>query len=235
LARIPLRWMIRECFRTNIGIIFDSHMLKHEVGLDIENILQPPPRLKPDDIHIGKPEKPLRGSVLNTIWTFISAPFVWIWSKLRGLRVQTSPNVVFTSEESRFISEGEAREELQDALSPIYDQIPLHWYWRLMEWLPFIIKKQSAEIDGSDNFWAYKFVWNRGAGRRVFHPVMRRGMKVHRSVKTRLESLDKHGQQGSYLPKIRPFVKDKTKKDGSRKLTVEEWLAENPEHFEWVD
>jgi len=227
--------MIRECFRTNTGIIFDSHMLKHEVGLDIENILQPPPRLNPDDTHIGKPEKPLSKSFLKTIWAFISTPFVWIWSKLRGLRGHTHPTVVFVSEESRFVSEGEAREELQDAMSPIYDQIPLHWYWRVMEWLPFIIKKQGAEIDGSDSFWAYKVAWNKGDGRRVFHPVMRRGMKVHRSVKTRLESLDKHGQRGTYVPKVRPFIKGEKKKGGSRMLTIEEWLAENPKHFEWVD
>lgn len=33
LARIPLRWMIRECFRTNTGIRFHAELLK-EVGLD---------------------------------------------------------------------------------------------------------------------------------------------------------------------------------------------------------
>ncbi|KAI0800498.1 hypothetical protein C8Q74DRAFT_1214409 [Fomes fomentarius] len=33
LARIPLRWMIRECFRTNTGIRFHAELLK-EIGLD---------------------------------------------------------------------------------------------------------------------------------------------------------------------------------------------------------
>ncbi|KAI0370474.1 hypothetical protein BV20DRAFT_1035927 [Pilatotrama ljubarskyi] len=33
LARIPLRWMIRECFRTNTGIRFHGELLK-EIGLD---------------------------------------------------------------------------------------------------------------------------------------------------------------------------------------------------------
>ena len=33
LARIPLRWMIRECFRTNTGIRFHAELLK-DIGLD---------------------------------------------------------------------------------------------------------------------------------------------------------------------------------------------------------
>ena len=36
LARIPLWWMIRECFKAKTGIIFEVCMLKHEVGLDID-------------------------------------------------------------------------------------------------------------------------------------------------------------------------------------------------------
>jgi hypothetical protein len=59
---------------------------------------------------------------------------------------------------------------------------------------------------------------------------MRRGLKIHRSVKTRMEALDLDGKGGTYVPKIRPFVKGK-----ARRFTVEEWLAENPDHFEWVD
>ena len=36
LACIPLQWMIRECFNANTGIIFDSHMLKYELRMDME-------------------------------------------------------------------------------------------------------------------------------------------------------------------------------------------------------
>ena len=37
LARIPLRWMIRECFRTNTGIRFHSELLK-DIGLDPDTL-----------------------------------------------------------------------------------------------------------------------------------------------------------------------------------------------------
>ncbi|EEB99946.1 hypothetical protein MPER_00241, partial [Moniliophthora perniciosa FA553] len=33
LARIPLRWMVRECFKANTGIMFDVDRLE-KIGLD---------------------------------------------------------------------------------------------------------------------------------------------------------------------------------------------------------
>jgi len=72
--------------------------------------------------------------------------------------------------------------------------------------------------------------WNRGKGRKVYHRVMRRGMKVHRSVKTRMMAHGVEGQNGAYSPKIRCVIDGK-----ARRLTREEWLAQVPEFFEWVD
>ena len=49
LARIPLRWMIRECFKAKTGIIFDAHMLKYETGLSIGSgpAFEAPPPVSP--------------------------------------------------------------------------------------------------------------------------------------------------------------------------------------------
>lgn len=38
LARIPLRWMIRECFDCKTGIIFDADILRDEIGIDPDNL-----------------------------------------------------------------------------------------------------------------------------------------------------------------------------------------------------
>ena len=65
--------------------------------------------------------------------------------------------------------------------------------------------------------------WNRGRGRVLHKGVMERGIRVHRSVRTRIE-------EKKYLPKIRFAIDDRP-----RRLTREEWLARDPEHFEWVD
>ncbi|KAG6330688.1 hypothetical protein ID866_8400, partial [Astraeus odoratus] len=50
LARIPLRWMIRECFKTNSGILFHGSKLR-KVGLDpatlYPHVLARPPAISP--------------------------------------------------------------------------------------------------------------------------------------------------------------------------------------------
>ena len=133
--------MIRECFKVNVGIIFDAHMLKHEVGLDINSIFEAPKPLSPATLRLAGPDgAELKGfSFRNVPVAIISAlgsPFRWIWGKLSHLRRQSSPKVVFTLEQERFIYEGEAQEELNDALSPVYDQLKKHTYWKVMEWIP---------------------------------------------------------------------------------------------------
>ena len=133
--------MIRECFKVNVGIIFDAHMLKHEVGLDVDSILVAPKALSPATLHLAGPDgAELKGfsfrNVPIAIISAVGAPFRWIWGQLSQLKLSRGPKVVFTLEQERFIYEGEAQEELDDALSPIYDQLKKHTYWKIMEWIP---------------------------------------------------------------------------------------------------
>ena len=78
--------------------------------------------------------------------------------------------------------------------------------------------------------------WNRRKGREVYPRVMDRGMKVHRSVRIRMLAQGMEGKKGKgkqYRPKIRCRVH---KGDAeARRPTREEWLAENPGFFNWVD
>jgi hypothetical protein len=86
---------------------------------------------------------------------------------------------------------------------------------------------------------------NRGDGRKVFKAVVQRGMKVHRSVLTRLEALTTEEQPRGYIPRIRPnIVCDEGlphERRVCRALTHEEWLKGGVEDmptkkplFEWV-
>ena len=141
LARIPLRWMIRECFKVNVGIIFDAHMLEHEVGLGVDSILEVPTPLPPATLHLAGPDgAELEGfsarHIPMAIISGLGYPFRWAWGKLSHLRFRDSPQVAFSFEQQRFISKGEAQEELEDVLSPIYDQLNKHTYWKAMEWTP---------------------------------------------------------------------------------------------------
>ena len=141
LARVPLRWMIRECFKVNSGIIFDAHMLQHEVGLDIDSLSAAPKPLSPTALYLAEPSgAELEGFSFRhipiAIISALSSPFRWVWSKLSNLRLRKAPKVVFSLEQERWVSEGEAQEELNDALCPIYDQLDKHTYWKVMEWIP---------------------------------------------------------------------------------------------------
>jgi hypothetical protein len=73
---------------------------------------------------------------------------------------------------------------------------------------------------------------NLGKGRIVNRSVMKRGLKVHRSVKARILARGVDGKNEGYLPKIRCAIKDG---EEPRCLEKKEWLADKPEYFEWVD
>ena len=148
LARIPLRWMIRECFKVDSGIIFDMEMVKHEVGLDIDSISKAPsrhpPRTPPLHDH-GRSNEVATFTLRRVpiaIFSGLSLPFRWLWGKAKNLFLQSPPQPNFLGTRD-FVYEGEATEELHDALSPIYDQLDQHWYWRVMEWIPCELPSRS--------------------------------------------------------------------------------------------
>ncbi|THU90422.1 hypothetical protein K435DRAFT_676075 [Dendrothele bispora CBS 962.96] len=166
LARIPLRWMIRECFKTNTGIMFTQDGLK-EIGLDPECLY---PTVKP-----RPPPLPVGDARLRSI-----PPDVKSMLPIR----YSSDYSILTSEEQM---------DLEDALAPIYDQLSLNWIWWILELLPLKQKFQKG-----DNSWATWFGWNLGRGR-IIPKQKKQGVKVHRSVKARLEAEPEKGSK--YAPK----------------------------------
>ena len=118
LARIPLRWMIRECFIKQTGIIFDEHMI-NQVGLDINSIDKAPKPLPSSGLRLSVPTD-------SSLTSVITSPVRWAWNKVpRILTPPPPPGWVFA---------GEAQEELNDALSPIHDELEKHANWRPVEW-----------------------------------------------------------------------------------------------------
>lgn len=83
--------------------------------------------------------------------------------------------------------------ELRDALSPIYDQLSLAPGWWILELLPLRHKYQNE-----DNSWVSWLGWNMGQGRHIPGQSKRR-VKVHRSVRTRIEA--GHADGTKYSPK----------------------------------
>ena len=156
LARIPLRWMIRECFNLGTGIIFDAHMLKHEIGLDInakyearpandikdreepvidtkdeegltiEPISKPPQAPLEVTCHLDAPDPPEKGfSLLQIPRVVISA----IYSPFNPNPFKSTS----TPDPPPPRSKGEATEQLNDAICPIFDEYEKHWYWKAID------------------------------------------------------------------------------------------------------
>ena len=286
LARIPLRWMIRECFKLDIGILFDMDMLENEVGLDTSPIrnalsshepsealssLKPPEALPSEDLPLIRPDGIDIIHIPAVIVGNLCSPFRRVWKSLQDLRVhdKTPPH---TDHPVR-TSDGEAHEELVDARSPIYDQYKKHIYWKIIDQLPCKLSLSPQLVLISNNgltrrlkghmksqrpsyhihttngpmgvcksppFVTYHRLraaslimsavsWNCGRGRKVYQQVMPRGMKVHRSVETRL--LAGNAGEKPYRPKIRCEMRD----GKIRRPTRDEWLVEPTFDFTWVD
>ncbi|OSD00889.1 hypothetical protein PYCCODRAFT_1436952 [Trametes coccinea BRFM310] len=62
LARIPLRWMVRECFKTDTGIRFHAELLK-QIGLDPAAlhpiVIDRPPPIEPSSVHFESAAPPV--------------------------------------------------------------------------------------------------------------------------------------------------------------------------------
>ena len=74
---------------------------------------------------------------------------------------------------------------------------------------------------------------NRGRGRKIIKKEMESGLKVHRSVKTRLEAgpifFNMH-----YIPRVRPRLPSNPKGE-ARMLDHHEWNVDDAKHWEWVE
>lgn len=217
LARISLRWMIRECFKTNTGIMFDAERLKN-VGLDPQTlhpfVTPRPPSRSPGSSKIMKQPKEEKR------WRFP-------WSKKPTAAPSTPPSEkdgLLSRPPSPFppvASVSEEEEELLDALSPKYDQLKLKPFWWILEFIPMEYRFQV----GKDNRWVsyfgyvpfhrdacvppciLSFLYSPNKARSRIIPRQRScGFKVHRSVKIRMEAEHEHHnpkKQKKYTPKAK--------------------------------
>ncbi|KAJ7160341.1 hypothetical protein C8R46DRAFT_905851 [Mycena filopes] len=191
LARIPLRWMIRECFKADTGIIFDAGRLQ-ELGLDPATlypfVLPRPPRLEAKDA------------------VLLPQPQGWLRRLLSGKRRKDDMFTMAAELEDRPLQKPspgmEEEEERMDALAPIYDQLQLSPFWWILEVLPFSFRYQH------EGRWVTEFRPNFGRSRTIPHQRPRESKDaryyanhppevtfyVHRSVQTRHQARDAKGR-----------------------------------------
>jgi hypothetical protein len=142
LARIPLRWMVRECFKAQTGILFYCDKLReiglHPDNLDPQVVDRPAPFLPGDHRIKDRPATP------NPI-------------QVRGyLMKKNQPAVVeiVKEDDEPFILEEE--EDRRDALSPMYDQLQIKKWWWILEILPTKLGYQGSKGEWV-TMWKYVF------------------------------------------------------------------------------
>jgi hypothetical protein len=106
LSRISLRWMIRQCFATDTGIMFHGDHLKM-IGLDPASLF-PVVKPRPPPVTLEKLDRSRLASENNGTLTLVN------------------PNIIMTEEEH----------DLADALTPLHDQLKLSKSWWILEILP---------------------------------------------------------------------------------------------------
>ncbi|KAH9486042.1 hypothetical protein JR316_0000106 [Psilocybe cubensis] len=175
LARISLRWMIRECFKLRTGIMFHRDSFKI-AGID-PCTLWPHVKDRPDPVT-----------------EFSGAPP----QKTRDLRILSLNGASATVDD--FVNEEE--EDLADALSDKNDMLKISKSWWILELIPQKIKFQK-----DDDSWATRLSINRGRGRVI--PKQRlEGVKIHRTVKMRMDLKEEDGKpyipMARWLPSVEP-------------------------------
>ncbi|KDR80888.1 hypothetical protein GALMADRAFT_222486 [Galerina marginata CBS 339.88] len=180
LAHISLRWMIRECFAKNTGMLFDSKGIE-VIGID------------PSSLYPGAKRSPPNPSFFTSGVGQIAVvepegwgPYLksWIWSK-KGTALEP-PN------------KSEDQLDAADALAPAYDQLALKPHkWALMEQMG--VTKERFK----DGKWQEVSEKNLSHGRTIppLEELHGGKIKVHWTVRRRMESTFKNGE--AYVPLAR--------------------------------
>ena len=132
LARIPLRWMIRECFRTGTGIRFHSSLLK-TVGLNPETLF-PIVQERPPAIYHSPKSTTAISPTHSRNDTEASA---------KTLTNEGAVEAALTEDE----------EDVRDALCSKFDQLKIVKSWWILEFLPLTQRYQT-----DDDEWVEKMM-----------------------------------------------------------------------------
>jgi hypothetical protein len=224
--------MIRECFKTKSGIMFESQGLR-ELGMDPASLwpevqARPPPLSAAGKTIISMPPtthdhlakiKELRLShipSLESLFNFNSSdsdrdqehdhepstdrtPLLKKGNRPRPKPRPTSRLTNSGKSPSKSAPEignqhlTEEENELLDCLQPMYDQLSLRWFWWILEFWPMKQRYQLSEEDWSPA-WGINMAWPRFIPNQKTH-----GVKVHRSVKMRMEARFEDGTK--YIPR----------------------------------
>lgn len=138
LSRIPLRWMIRQCFECNTGILFDTARLA-EYGMDVHTLW---PVYKPPSKPASGPPSALLEKYNRKILAPIHRRSVFLPIGPEDKKIKDAPTV----EDLNYILPSEGHEDYFDALERCNDMLRESKAWWILEAWP--IKVRVLARDG---------------------------------------------------------------------------------------
>jgi hypothetical protein len=148
--------MVRECFKANTGMMFNSSALK-EIGMDPSTLypfvtLRPaPPSLSPTDRIRNPPAKEIPIRAHNYLRKRKEKAPPETETDMHTLIEEATKG---TKSKITQLLGSEEQEELQDVLSPKYDQLKLKKGWWVLELIPLHLRYQRG-----NNQWVSYFEW----------------------------------------------------------------------------
>jgi uncharacterized protein (DUF2235 family) len=180
LSQTPLRWMIRQCFECNTGIIFKTHDLASE-GLDVHTLwpvytpltrpkVGPPPSImdKYDNGSIAPISR--RATVLAPVNE--ADPMGLHDVKLYEDAYNNALHKDWVPEQV---------EDYFDCVAPIHDQLVMAKTWWILEFWPIKVRVQPPDSDT----WVKKVAMNLGR----YRPVQDESPNMHWTVQQRMDAL----------------------------------------------
>lgn len=170
LARIPLRWMIRECFDCNTGILFDARMLQR-VGLPVYQddttqriTLAPLYKWNPAPAPLAKP------TIKLSWWKALLASLFYPFCLFGRLFFTHTPKVekpdtADDDDPHEYDLEDidpnsyEYENDLKDCRTETHDQLEKKLLWIILDWIPQRVKKQKAIINILESGDSYKWLY----------------------------------------------------------------------------
>ena len=176
LSRIPLRWMIRQCFECETGVLFNSAALA-EKGLDVQTLF---PQYTP----LTRPSVEPPPSLLHRYESGSLGPLSRRSSAIETRNASLSRNP-FADDQTphRQIPDmiPEQVEDYFDAMAPINDElVKSYWSWIVLELWPVKVRVQ----DPHTGVWSKRVRANMGR----YRGVPDREPLVHWTVRQRMES-----------------------------------------------
>jgi uncharacterized protein (DUF2235 family) len=128
LSRIPLRWMIRQCFDCDTGILFKTKVLA-EQGLDVMDMW---PVYKQPKIPSGMPQPALMKKYLKGTLAPLQMRSMFLPIGPEDNKIKDAP----TADDLSYILPSEASEDYFDAMAKPNDQLIVAKTWWMLEFWP---------------------------------------------------------------------------------------------------